>query len=168
MNMQEHILVALREQLNRWEALLATMNEEQITTALLPSVWSTKDVMAHLRAWQQRSIARLEAAQLDREPEFPKWPADLDADSEGGVDRLNAWIYEANRELPWSTVHRNWSQGFLRFLDLGAQISEQDLLDAGRYPWLHGHSLAFILVASYDHHREHLDELLVEPELKAK
>ena len=46
-------------------------------------------------------------------------------------------------------------------LGLGEAISESDLLDGKRYPWLKGCSLAFILVASHDHHQEHLDELLV-------
>jgi hypothetical protein len=160
MNMQEHILAALREQFNRWEELLATMSEEQVTTPHLPSTWSLKDVIAHLRAWQQRSIARLEAARLNREPEFPRWLAGLDPDSEGTIDQTNAWIYAANRERPWSQVHQDWREGFLRFLELGQGVPERDLLDTGRYPWLQGYSLALILVASYDHHQEHLDKLL--------
>lgn len=160
MNMQDHILGALREQFDRWEELLTTMSEEQITAPLLPSTWSTKDLVAHLRAWQQRSIARLEAAHLNREPEFPRWLADPDPDSEGGTDQTNAWIYAANRELGWSQVHQDWREGFLRFLELGQGVSERDLLDTGRYPWLQGYSLAFILVASYDHHQEHLEKLL--------
>ena len=56
MNMKDHILTALREQFNRWEKLLASMSDEQITAPHLPSNWSIKDVIAHLRAWQQRSI----------------------------------------------------------------------------------------------------------------
>jgi hypothetical protein len=160
MNMQGHILAALREQLDRWEELLATTSEEQVTTPHLPSTWSLKDVIAHLWAWQQRSIARLEAALLDREPEFPRWLPGLDPESEGSTDQTNAWIYAANRELPWSQVHQNWREGFLRFLELGQGVSEKDLLDGGRYPWLQGYPLAFILVASYDHHQEHLDKLL--------
>jgi len=47
----------------------------------------------------------------------------------------------------------------LRFLELGEPILEKDLLDGDRYPWLKGYSLAFILVASYDHHQEHLEKL---------
>jgi hypothetical protein len=38
------------------------MSEEYITAPQLSSNMSVKDVIAHLRAWQQRSIARLEAA----------------------------------------------------------------------------------------------------------
>ena len=38
-------------------------------------------------------------------------------------------------------------------------VSEIDLLNADRYLWLDGYSLAFILVASYEHHQEHLDSI---------
>jgi hypothetical protein len=160
MNMKEHILTALREQFDRWEELLVSLDEEQITTPLMPSDWSTKDVIAHLRAWQQRSIARLEAALFNREPEFPRWLPGLDPDSEGNTDSMNAWIYTTYRELPWLRVYQNWSEGFLRFLELGEGISEKDLLDAGRYSWLKGYPLAYILLASYNHHQEHYEKLL--------
>jgi hypothetical protein len=114
----------------------------------------------HLRACQQRSIARFEAARLHREPEFPKWLAELDPDAETNTDHMNAWIYESSREQSWSTVHQHWREGFQRFLELGEAIPEKDLLDAGRYPWLKGHPLAFILLASYDYHQEHLEKSL--------
>jgi hypothetical protein len=161
MNMKQHILTALREEFNRWEELLASMSEEQITAPHLPSHWSIKDVIAHLRAWQQRSIARLRAAQLDREPEFPQWPTKSDPDSEDNPDEVNAWIYETYREQPWSSVHRDWREGFLQFLELAEPISERDLLDSSRYPWLKGYPLSLILLASYDHHQEHLEKSLV-------
>ena len=160
MNMKQHVLTALREEFNRWEQVLASLSEEQITTPHLPGHLSIKDVIAHLRAWQQRSIARLEAAQLNRTPEYPKWPAELDPDSADNTNQTNAWIYESYRDQPWSKVHQNWREGYLRFLESGEAISERDLLDAGRYPWLKGHALAFTLLASYDHHQEHLEKLL--------
>jgi len=71
MNGKQQILTTLREDFSRWEELLASMSEEQITAPQLPSNLSIKDVIAHLRAWQQRSIARLEAAVLNRNPSFP-------------------------------------------------------------------------------------------------
>ncbi len=159
MNMQEHILTTLREQFNCWEELLASMSEEQITSWPVLSDWSTKDVIAHLWGWQQISIARMQAAALNREPEFPRWVAELHEDWEDNPNQTNAWIYETYHEQPWSRIHQNWREGFLRFLELGEAISEKDLLDGGKYPWLKGYSLAFILVASYDHHQEHLEKL---------
>jgi len=166
MNMKEHILRALREQFNHWEELLAGMSDEQITAPLLPSDWSVKNDIAHLWAWQQISIARMEAAHQDREPELPRWVAELQTNWEDNADQTNAWIYETYREQPWSKVHQDWMEGFLRFLKLGGEIPEKDLLDSGRYSWLDGHPLALILIASYDHHQEHLEKLMVVVKLK--
>jgi len=159
MNMKGHILAALREQLDTWEELLASLKEEQITAPHFDFEWSIKDVMAHLWAWQQISIARMEAGVNDREPELPKWIVDSIENWEDDSNQVNALTFERNHEKSWSEIHKNWKDGFLRFLDLGNKISERDLLDGDRFPWLKGYSLAFILVASYDHHQEHLEKL---------
>ena len=160
MNMKEHILAALREQFDSWEELLVSMDEGQITAPNFDFDWSIKDVITHLWAWQQISVARMEGGVLDREPEFPKWIVALGEDWEDNADRVNALTFESNHEKPWSEIYQNWKNGFLQFLELGNEISERDLLDGDRYPWLKGYSLAFILVASYDHHQEHLEKLL--------
>ena len=157
--MKQHILAALAEELAQWEALLAGLTEAQSNAPLLPSEWSPKDVLAHLMAWQQRSIARVEAALQDRDPELPEWLAGVDPDAEGNTEQVNTRIYESYREQPWSNVQQNWRIGFKRFLESADVISERDLLDGGRYPWLKGYPLALILIASYDHHQEHFEKL---------
>jgi hypothetical protein len=159
MNMKEHILTALREQFDRWEELLASLSDEQITTPRFDLDWPIKDVMAHLWGWQQISIARMEGGLHDREPEFPKWVMELQGVWEEDANQTNARIYEINHEKPWTEVHQNWRDGFQKFLELGDKISERDLLDGDKYPWLKEHSLAFILVASYDHHQEHFEKM---------
>jgi hypothetical protein len=159
-NMKEHILTALKEQFERWEELLAGLSEEQITAPRFDYNWSIKDVMAHLWAWQQISIARMEAAMLNAEPKYPEWIAELHGDWEENVNQTNGWIYETYHKNPWSEVYQNWREGFLRLVALGEPISEKDLLDWNRYPWLKGYPLALILVASYDHHQDHLEKLL--------
>ena len=161
MNDKQQILTALREDFSRWEELLAGLGEAQIGALHRTSDLSIKDGMAHLMAWQQISIARLEAARLNREPEFLNWPAGLDPESAADLDRINAWIYETNRDQVWSSVHRDWSAGFLRFLELAEAIPEMDLLDTGRYPWLEGYALSDVLAGSHEHHHEHLEQLLV-------
>lgn len=160
MNMKEHIRTALREQFNSWEKFLAGLSHEEILTPLRPSDWTIKDVLVHLWAWQQRSIARFEAALSGREPEYPNWPTGRDPDAEGVTDRTNAWIYETYREQPWSKTYQNWREGFLRFLEISEGVSERDLLDGSRYSWMQGYPLASTLIASYDHHQEHFEQLL--------
>lgn len=160
MSMKQHILLALREQLERWEALLASLSEEQATSPLPASTWCVRDVISHLWAWQQRSIARVEAAGQNREPLFPKWPEELEPDSEGSTNQVNTWIFETYQNRPWAESVRAWSEGYRRFIQLADQISERDLLDGDRFPWLKGQPLALILLASYDHHQEHYEKLL--------
>jgi hypothetical protein len=160
MNMKEHILTALREQFHSWEELLARLSDQQIIATNFDLNWSIKDVIAHLWAWQQISVARMEAAKLDREPKLPRWATEMHGDWEENANQTNAWIYATYHEKPWPEVYQNWREGFLRLLASGEPISEKDLLDGDRYRWLKGYSLAMVLVASYDHHQEHLDKLL--------
>lgn len=159
MKMKEHILAALREQLKSWEELLESLTEEQITTPRFDFDWSIKDVMAHLWAWQQISIARMDGGLHDQEPAFPKWIVESVANWEDDADAVNALTFRTQHNKPWSETYQNWRDGFQRFLELGEKISERNLLDGDRYPWLNGYSLAFILIASYDHHQEHFEKL---------
>jgi hypothetical protein len=159
MNEKQQALATLRDEYNRWETLLSGLSEAQITAPQLPENWSIKDVIAHLWSWQQRSIARLEAAQLDRAPEYPAWPAQFDPEAEGQPHDLNAWLYQQHRDQPWSSVHQDWSAGFRRFLELGAAIPESDLLDTAKYAWMEGQPLISSLQASGEHHSEHAEYL---------
>jgi hypothetical protein len=158
MSMKDHILAALREQFERWEKLLASLNEEQIAAPRFDLGWSIKDVMAHLWAWQPISIGRMEGGLNERKPDFPKWITDIE-NWEENADQVNAATYKNSYEKPWLDVHQNWRDGFLRLLELGSKIPERNLLDGDRYPWLNGYNLAFVLAASYDHHQEHFEKL---------
>jgi hypothetical protein len=160
MNMKEHILAALREQFERWEKLLSNLADEEINAPHFDLDWSIKDVMAHLGAWQQISIARLESGVRGREPDYPQWVLTIGEDWEEDSDRVNALTYEKNHKKPWAEVYQNWRTGFLQFIELGSKIPERNLLDGDWYPWLKGYSLASILISSYDHHQEHLEKLL--------
>jgi hypothetical protein len=159
MTMHTHILAALHEQFTCWDALLAGLSAEQAIAPGQADGWSIQDVVVHLWAWQQRSIARLEAVAADHEPVFPAWLPGSDPDAEGQNTATNAWIFETYHDRPWPEAYQAWRAGYLRFLELGAAIAEADLLDAGRYAWLQGHPPAGILLASYAHHQEHWDAL---------
>jgi len=158
---KSEILALLRAEFDRWEGLLNTLTEEQITAPNFISSWSIQDTLAHLMAWQTRSIARLEAAQFDRDPEFPLWPLDLDPGFVDDPDPLNAWLFKRYHTESWPAIHQAWQAGFQHFLDLGQAVPENDLLDPHRFPWMQGQPLILVLQSSYDHHHlEHLEPLL--------
>lgn len=167
MYMKTHMLAALREEFTHWETVLAGLSETQITAIPAPGELSLKDEIAHLWAWQQRSIARLEAGLNQTEPKMPTWwpdttvsrPDDTDA-HEVMTNQVNALIYETFQDRPWAELYHAWRTAFLHFLELGEALAEPALLDASRYGWLNGYSLADVLLGSYEHHQEHLEKLL--------
>jgi hypothetical protein len=162
MNSKLEILTMLQEEFDRWEEILNSLSTEQIIAPNFISNWSIKDTLAHLMAWQTRSIACLEAALVDKEPEFPRWPVQPEPDPLDNSDEINAWIYATYQDQPWSGIHPAWIAGFQRFLELGRAIPEKNLLDPKRYTWMAGQPLLVVLQSSYDHHHlEHLEPLLI-------
>jgi hypothetical protein len=151
---KEELLSGLWEEFQRWERMLARLSEDQIVSRELPAGLSIKDVVGHLHAWQELSVARLEAALRGTEPIFELGPAGLDPDLEANLERINAWIHAKYLGRPWQKVHRDWQMNFLRFLDLAEVIPESDLREAGKYDWLKGGALADVVWGAYDHHHE--------------
>ncbi len=159
MSMQDHILAAVREEFDQWEKLLAGLGQDKIISPDLPNGWSVKDVVAHVRAWQSRSLARVEAAANNRDPHYPEWPVAGDPDAEDSPDRINAWIYETYKNYRWPDMYDGWRGQFLQLIKLAEAMSEPALLDSSRYKWLNGYSLADVLLGTYDHHQEHYEKL---------
>ncbi len=155
---KQQLVQMLHDEFKRWETLLAHLSEAQLTDRSAPGGRSVKDDLAHLWAWQQRSIARLDAAHNHRAPEYPAWPVPGDPDADDhSPDQINSWIFESNRDRPWAEVLNAWRNGFLRFIVQAEATPEKDLFEKDRYPWLPGYALADVLTGSYEHH--HLDHL---------
>jgi len=160
MSMKTHILAALREAFDQWAKALDGLSEATVTRVPEPGVMSIKDELAHLLAWQQRSIARMEAARNGEEPKMPVWSTDAAPLSEDDVDQINARIYDFYKDHSWPTLYQEWQSGFLHFIEVSEAIAEPALLDSSRYAWLGGYSLADVILSTYEHHQEHLDRLL--------
>jgi len=159
MNDKTQIITLLREQFNLWEGFLTGIDEEQITAPNRIASLSIKDIVAHLTAWQQISVARLEAALNNGQPEYPKWLGGFKPDSEDDLDKINARIYIYYRGQPWLDIHREWRTRFLHFLEFAEAMPEKDLFEEGRYAWLNGDALSAVLRGTYEHHVEHLEPL---------
>lgn len=150
---KQQLLAALRAEYARWQALLDGLSAAQ-AAGPLPDGLSVKDVIGHLHAWQQISVARLEAAREDREPVYPAWLGGLEPDLEENLERINATIHAMYAAEPWPVVHELWLADFGRLLDLAAAIPENGLFDTERYPWLRGYALADVLQGTYEHHHD--------------
>lgn len=158
MNNIQEALPLLRAEFERWDALLASLSEAQLTSPQLDDDWSIKDAVAHLHAWQQRSVARVQAALDGGEPDYPTLPAELDPETED-VDALNAWFHSQTRPQPWPEVYGNWRATFAHLLQLSAQVPDKQWLGDDRYPWMEGYPLLGVLAGTYEHHQEHWEFL---------
>lgn len=161
MSDKQQLIDTLRGEYDRWQALLSDLDESQRIARTLSANLSIKDVVGHLHAWQQVSIARLAAAVEDREPLYPAWLEGREPDVEENLEWINARIHATYRGDPWPAVHAAWQAGSLRLLELAAATSEDDLFDTQRYSWLHGRAPADVLLGWYDHHHvEHYEPLV--------
>ena len=160
MNDKTQLIQMLTEEFDRWEKLLTSISTEQITAPNRIANLSIKDIIAHLTAWQQITVARLEAAQKNRIPRYLGWPPDLDIESDDDLDQINAWIYTMYQERSWSSILKEWQERYLHVLILAQVISEKNLLSAGKYPWLKEYPLSAVLLGTYEHHEEHRKPLL--------
>lgn len=160
MDGKAQILAGLSDIFRHWQDLLSRLSDEQVHAPLLPSDWTVKDVLAHLWAWQQVSVARMQAALQGTQPVFPTWWEMFAPDPDADVDRTNAWIFEANRDKPWTMVFADWKEQFEGYIELTRQVPEEDLLQLGRYPWMGSYALSASSMGSLEHHEEHLEVLL--------
>lgn len=157
------LLNAIEAERLGWEALVAEIGEERMTQPGANQDWSFRDTAAHLNAWREQTLARLEAAARDQPPPPPPWPADLDEDSDEGTDRINAWFAERDRNRPLADVLGTTREQFRRLRQAVEALPERDLLEPGRYPWLAGEPLGpAVLGGSFGHfHDDH------EPAIRA-
>ena len=159
MDDRQELLASLMAVRRGWDEFLQARSEEQLTAPRLPGGWSVREVITHLAAWQQISIARVEAAQRGSQPELPAWLGGVDPFfAEEHTEQFNARIVELYAGQGWPGILSEWREGFARFLELAQVIPEQTLFDAQRFAWLKGYPLAAVVSGSREHHEEHLEE----------
>ena len=157
---KQKLINDLKAVFDSWEKVLAGMNEIGITARPRPGQYSISEVVIHLHAWQQISIAYVKAAD-NTHPKFPAWLRGADpAYAEDHVDEFNARIQELWRVYSWSKRYREWRDGFVYFLELAEAVPDLVMFDTKRYSWLSGSSLAEVLEGSCEHHQHHLNGVL--------
>ena len=143
----------------RWQEILFSVKEPGSVLPVMDNGWSLKDVLAHLSAWQQITLARLKAASDNEEPQYPDWFPGQDPETEVDLNRVNTLIQQTWCEKSWSAVHDTWQDQFQHILSLFLLIPEEDFLAAGKFPWLPGYPLLAVLDGARSHHEEHRQAL---------
>ncbi len=125
------LLDKLRTEHAAFEAVLASLTEAQMTTPGVTEIWSIKDVLAHVTAWERYVLDRLQAALYGTEPTFL-----VQAVTDEETDRVNAQFYEESRLLPLSAVLAAFRATHRQMIETIQALSDDALTTPRRFPWL--------------------------------
>src|SRR5437868_14846835 len=152
---KKQLLTEMHKEQAAWEALLDEIGQAHMTQPEVAGGWSIKDIVAHLTGWRRRSVRRFQAL-LNHTPDFsPPWPPELRED-----DEINAWIYKTNRDRPLADVLNDSREVFQQLVTAVNALSDEQLNDPQRFPWLEGERLTGALIFGH-FHEEH------EPDMRA-
>jgi hypothetical protein len=153
------LLETLHSDRKQWEALLAAIGEEHMAQPGIAGYWSTKDVIAHITAYEQWLVDWLKAAQRH---EFPP-PSVLDDED---IERRNARVYDETHSRKLEDVLAQATQTFQELVAVIEAFSEADFTDPERTAWFMkpywGETTALgaaVANLSYEHYQEHIPDL---------
>ena len=155
---KKQLLAEMQSEQAAWLALLDEIGEENMTQPEVAGGWSIKDIVAHITGWRRRTVLRFRAALDPTVDMTPDYPAELDEDDE--VDQINAWIYKANRDRPLADVLNDSREVFQQLVAEVSTLSDEQLNDPQRFPWLEGERLTGAFIFGH-FHEEH------EPDMRA-
>lgn len=151
-------LETMRAERRQWEDMIAAVGEERMTRPGFAGVWSVRDVVAHITAYERWTLEHMEAEERG-EPAAPSLLDDSD------LERRNLAAHERTRDLSLDEVmedaRRVWD-GLMRAVE---RTPEEDLIDVVRAPgyvtrgW--GRDTALweaIEGQTYGHYEEHLPD----------
>lgn len=121
----------LNTERQRLEQNLATLTPENM---LLPGVvgkWSVKDILAHLADWEAHMPVWMDAARS----------GDLVAEIEPGLnwkqfDEFNQRIFERHKDRTLIDVLAYFRSTHQEFMQMVEDMSEEEMLERGRYPFI--------------------------------
>jgi tetratricopeptide (TPR) repeat protein len=133
-------------------AFVAGLTEVERSAHGRSDCWAAKDSIAHLAEWKARMVDRLTAAATGGTP--PTYD---------NIDQTNAEIFEKYHELSWGEVIAASERAHASLLESMQALTEADLVDAQRSPWLGGQPLwRGIAGNGCSHPVGHLAQLYVE------
>jgi len=131
MKVREKLVEILERTREEEERFIAGLSDEERAAVGTPETWAVKDTIAHLAEWKLRAGQRLAAARQDETP----------ATFDGDIDDLNAAIFERYRDQSWDEVVRALERAHQDMVAHIEALSEEDLVDAERFPWQEGRPL---------------------------
>lgn len=128
------------------------LTPEQLLVAGAVGIWSVKDVLAHLVAWESEVVTALNQVQSKRVPSILK------------IEDFHEWNdqqYRLNVRRPLEAVLADFEGVHRMLLRMVSDFDEQALTDHRRYRWMEGEALWYLVEENVTlHEREHADDIV--------
>lgn len=120
------LLTKIQEGYARFETLLASLSEEQMTIPNVNSNWSIKDNIAHITAWQDYMQEQLQGILAGKKPS--QFLPDLSLPNNlSDIDEVNTYIYQKHKDRPLVEVLIAFRASYQRALEAVKAVSEESL-----------------------------------------
>jgi hypothetical protein len=148
------MLNKVRSSRSRFDALLATFTDEQMTQPGTEDDWSLKDVIAHISWHERQMVDMLRARSLEEGVGSDLWELPL--------HERNWAIYDSNRDRSFEDVRSESRQVYAELVELLAGLSEEDLTNPAHYKDMPDDWEPWRLIASntYEHYDDHAEAIL--------
>lgn len=114
-------------------------------------IWSVKDVLAHIAAWESELVTALNQVQNRQVP------------SVMGIEDIDEWNddqYHMNASRPLEAILVDLEGVHKMLYRMIEDFEEKALTDNQRFPWMEGEPLAYLVEENaYLHEREHAEEI---------
>jgi hypothetical protein len=140
----------MNEEWSALEAALAGLREPRMLEAGVVGAWSMKDLLGHIAFWAQQAAKNTELVKAGRQDQIDR------PDSSKAIDRWNAREQRLRAGHSLAEVGRELEESHQLALAALAGLPKEKLsldLEGGTF-------LELYAVDTYDHYREHTDQIL--------
>ncbi len=142
------LVAAIEAGRERLDAALA-MFDDRAMSDRVDDLWTRKDILAHIGAWEGRVVDLLEGLRAGTRPA-----------ERVETDELNARFHEETRDRSLADVRSNERSAYARMLRAIAGAGDEELFDVSHFAWTEGDPFADWFRGNGDeHYDEHLEQL---------
>jgi hypothetical protein len=153
------LIRTMREAHQRVAEAIEHLPDERLLELAMDN-WTGKDLLAHMAWWHDHSVLVIEGLRAGREPYDTTDPANT-------TDAMNERTRREHVNDPPELTRRAFNESFTRLLAALEPVTDTELFEADRWPWLGGEALVETILwdssRHYEAHGKHLEPRRAEP-----
>lgn len=154
---KDELIALIRSERARLDALANQVKARQLTHQMLADGYTVKDILAHVTWWEQRMLELIETARRGEPVVGLAAPGE---DAQAAVDRVNAQVFDAQRNVPLDEVEARARRSYAQVLETIGDLEDDEVFaETGLRRQFGGSALKLIAEDTYEHYREHVEQL---------